>query len=62
MRSSKPGCENFIIIGDTDGRNFVRRSKSRGFRAGRDRPSIEWEGALTAEFGDRFINMRQFHR
>lgn len=34
------GCENFIIIGDTDDpRNFVRRSKSRGFRAGRDRPS-----------------------
>ena len=34
------GCENFIIIGDTDdpGTSFGE-SKSRGFRAGRDRPS-----------------------
>ena len=55
------GCENFIIIGDTDdpGTSFGDPSQE-AFEPGETGRQTEWEAALTAEFGDRFINMRQF--
>ena len=55
------GCENFIIIGDTDdpGTSFGDPSQE-AFEPGETGRQTEWEATLTAEFGDRFINMRQF--
>ena len=50
-----------IIIGDTDdpGTSFGDPSQE-AFEPGETGRQTEWEAALTAEFGDRFINMRQF--
>lgn len=55
------GCENFIIIGDTDDPGTSYGDwKQEAFEPGEGGRQTDWETALAAEFGDHFINMRQF--
>ena len=55
------GCEDYIIIGDTDDPGTsVADSSQEAFPDGTGTGETAWETALREEFGDHFINMRAF--
>lgn len=54
-------CEDYIIVGDTDdpGASPADRAQEPLWEAGSETDTA-WEAALRAEFGEHFINMRQY--
>ena len=58
---SASGCEDYLIIGDTDDPGTsIADTAQEPFDYGQGPGKTEWERVLRAEFGDRFINMRRY--
>ena len=58
---SASGCEDYLIIGDTDDPGTsIADTEQKPFEEGAGPGHTQWERAMRAEFGRRFINMRRY--
>ena len=54
-------CDDYIVVGDTDDPGTsMGDEKQQAFEEGSADRETDWERALSAEFGEHFINMRLF--